>query len=342
MTIYQIDDSRPFITSGGIPVQWHTGAAAAKIISSSILRIHPRGLYFKQRTWHIRDLQSAGWSSVPCFPSAHGLCELRDGSVLFPSTDPPFVNENLVWKCGSQATSRIITNQTGRYDASACDVLDAGVDYVFSDGIIYSLQTGLAQWTYWAICLLVIYLVRCLSKYVLASLTKKDKQEDNKAKKSDILPNPITCLLASAATTLLVVGQGDHVFTTHEDLIFYWFTVFYIGAYECLFLCTRFLAYVKHTEKRDPPFYNLLAGVLQLVASRLYVGAETPYNPPIIFIIAVRMVVKSHRKPDLLRCITLLLDSLMLSLTCVYGFGPATHYLAAVFVAAVAWADFLM
>ena len=145
MTIYQIDDSRPFIASGGIPVQWHTGAAAAKIISSGMLRIHPRGLYFKPRTWHIRDLKSVGgWSSSPCFQSAHGLCESQDGSVYFPSMDPPFVNEKLVWKCGSQVTSRVVTNQTGRYDASACDVLDGGVDYVFSDSVIYTSQTGLA------------------------------------------------------------------------------------------------------------------------------------------------------------------------------------------------------
>lgn len=274
-----------------------------------------------------------------CFPSAKGLCELDSGSVYFPSNDLPMVNENLVWKCGSQVTSRVVTNETGRYDASACDVLDAQMDFVFSNGVAYSKASGLTEWIYWAVCILVIFLVRCLSKYVLASLTKNDTNRD---KDEDTLPNSATCLVASAACTLLIVSQGDHVFVTHEDLIFYWFTVFYIGLYECLFVCTRLLAYVRHAERKDPPFYNLLAGVLQLVACRLYASAETPYNPPIIFIIAVRMTIKSRRKPDLLRGITLLLDALMLSLTCVLGFGPASHYLIALFVAAAAWADFLV
>lgn len=334
MTIYQLDDSRPFLSSGGMPIQWHTGAAAAKILSSSLVRIHPRGLYFKARGWHVRDLSDVGWKSEACFPSTRGICEVYEGSVYFPSNDLPMVDENLVWRCGSQVTSRIVTNESGRYDASACDVLDSEMDYVFSNGMAYSQASALQEWIYWIICILVIYLVRCLSKYVLASLTKENTNEK--------LPDPSICLLASAACTILVVSQGDHVFVTQEDLIFFWFTVFYIGLYEILFASTRLLAYVRNTEMKDPPFYNLLAGVLQLVASRLYVSAETPYNPPIIFIIAVRMTVKSRRKPDLLRCITLLLDALMLSLTCVFGFGPAGHYLIALLVAAAAWTDFLV
>jgi len=341
MTIYQLDDSRPFLSSGGIPIQWHTGPAAAKMLSSSLVRIHPRGLYFKARGWKVRELSDVGWNSAVCFPSARGICELYNGSVYFPSIDFPMVDENLVWRCGSQVTSRIVTNESGRYDASACDVLDAEMDFVFSDGMAYSHESSLKEWIYWAVCILVIYLVRCLSKYVLASLSKNDEDNTNE-KNKEALPDSATCLLASTACTLLVVSQGDHVFVTHEDLIFFWFTVFYIGLYECLFVCTRLLAYVRHVEKKDPPFYNLLAGVLQLVASRLYVSAETPYNPPIIFIIAVRMTVKGRRKPDMLRCITLLLDALMLSLTCVLGFGPAVQYLIALFVAAAAWADFLV
>jgi hypothetical protein len=79
-----------------------------------------------------------------------------------------------------------------------------------------------------------------------------------------------------------------------------------------------------------------------LVASRLYCGAETPYNPPLIFIIAVRMAVKSRRGSDILRSLTLLLDAFMASLVCILGFSPDSRYLIALFTAACAASDSLV
>ncbi len=79
------------------------------------------------------------------------------------------------------------------------------------------------------------------------------------------------------------------------------------------------------------------------VAFRLYCGAETPYNPPLIFIIAVRVLVKSRNThPSLTQSLTVLLDALMLSLCCSLGFGPSRHYLTALFTAAFAASDVLL
>ncbi len=78
------------------------------------------------------------------------------------------------------------------------------------------------------------------------------------------------------------------------------------------------------------------------MASRLYCGAETPYNPPLIFIIAVRVAVKSRRGSDFLRSLTLLLDAFMLSLICIMGFNQNSRYLIALFTAALAASDVLV
>lgn len=337
--IFQIDSSYPFISVGGIPVDWHSGAATQWALSSLLVRIHPRGVVFKKQGWHTRDLASIGWKAEGCVPSAHGLCQTGKGSVFFPSSQPPEVNEGMTAMCTSTNTDRIITNAS-RYDVSACDVLDRRMDYVYVREVIHYTDTSIKTWVYWLVCILVIFLVRCLSRYTLASLAAMDPN-DTKHSTGKQMPDPYVSLAASSACALLILSQGDFVYVTHEDLIFYWFTAFYILAYTCLFVGVKAFNKISNATVHDPPFYNLLAGVLQLVATRLYAGAETPYNPPLIFIIAVRAMAKSRREPNLLRGISLLLDACMLALMCIIGFGPNPCYLVALFTGAAAWADML-
>ena len=389
MAIMQLDDARPFVSVNGQPVKWGSGSAALRMLSSRQTRIHARGVFFKPRMMRSRDLEKVGWGRQRCVQSPVGLCE-TDTSFMFLSWQTPVVSERLDWLCPSSNTGRMVTN-TSRYDASACDVVDARMDYVYADGVLFSAATALPDWVYWTVCLLVVYLVRCLSRYVLASLGRADQadaQQTTNIKtnikpsinpnikpsinpsikpniKPSIKPNITTntktqiktnentdqkqpsvhaeaCLVVCAACTFLVLIHGDWVFTTQEDLIFYWFTVFYIGSYASLLLGTRLAARLQLSSGPDPPFYNLLAGVLQLVAMRLYAGAETPYSPPLIFIVAVRALVKSRRRVDILRAITLMLDACMLGLMIAFGFSYPRPYLTAVLTAAAAGADLLV
>ena len=353
MTIFQIDNSRPFISTGGLPVQWESGSGALWVLSSAVTRVSPHGILFKPLSWHLRpDLGTLpGWAEQPCAPSAYGLCQGANGSVVFPSVQTPMVSQTLDWICGATNTARLVTNES-RYDPSACDILDAGYDFVLSGETLYvSNQTQMPGWMYWTVCALVVYLVLCLSKYVLASLhrdeheakegTRDATHERHGGHQGKDFPNAALSILACALCTLLFTLQGDSAFVTREDLIFYWFTVLYIGAYGLLFVGTRLLVHVQRTARKDPPFYNLLAGVLQGVACRLYCSAETPYNTALLFIIATRVFVKSRRGYDALRCVTLLLDSFMLALGCTLGFSPDPHYLIALFAAAMAAADIL-
>jgi hypothetical protein len=333
-SIFQIDNTYPFISTNGVRVQWHSGAAAQWALSSLLVRIHPKGIMFKAQGWHMRDLARLGWTSVSCAPSAHGLCQSGE-SVFFPSSQDPEISETRSRECSSSKTNRVISN-TSRYDTSACDVLDTQWDFVYTAEVMSRLDTSLPSWIYWSVCIIVIFLIRCLSRYILSSLRDTPGQKEHET------PNPWVSVAVSSACTILIVSQGDTSFVTHEDLIFYWYTVFYIATYTCLFLGARATKRVYRIAIKDPPFYNLIAGVLQLVTSRLYSGAETPYNPAIVFIIAVRTITKSRRKVAFLRGVTLVLDACMLSLMTLLGFGPEPHYLVAISVGAMAWTDFLL
>jgi hypothetical protein len=334
MTVYEIDDSKPFISSGGLPVQWHTGGCAMALLSSRGVRVNSRGLNFKARSWNIRQsLASLGWDIQHCQISPYGLCG-TETSTVFPSTDTPVVNERRDWECESPSTLRAVTNAS-RYDASACDVLDAGRDYLLAGSVLYTRDSSdMPTWMYWTICVLVVYLVRCLSKYILASLSK-----DKEGK----YPDSVVCVIVCLFTTLLLLARGDSGMVTVEDLIFYWFSVFYVFAYLSLFIGTRLVAHLEASVINDPPFYNLLAGVMLTVACQLFGGAETPYNPALIFIIATRVFVKSRRgRMDILRGTTMLLDAFMLGLLSKYGFTSESQYLIAVYAAAWSASDILV
>ena len=90
---------------------------------------------------------------------------------------------------------------------------------------------------------MVVYLVGCLSKYVLASLKKGE----------DKFPNPVVCVSACAATGLLVIGQGNFMYVTEEELLYHQFTLFYSAAYALLFAGNRLaLSLHLHPAWNDP------------------------------------------------------------------------------------------
>ena len=158
--------------------------------------------------------------------------------------------------------------------------------------------------------------------------------------------------------------EGDLVLVTEQDLTFDWFTVnldcsksaavlpssldcqlpisghqpitFSLHAHgarrrccgDCscgaLVVGTRLLARLGALSSRDPPFYNLMAGVLLLVATRLYCCAENPCTPAVVFIIAARMLFKSQRWHDALLGVTLLLDGLTGAMAACWALAPAS------------------
>ena len=186
---------------------------------------------------------------------------------------------------------------------------------------------------YWTLIAGAVLLVRGLAKNV-----ERVQRETDAADRADqLLP------MVSAAVCVAVVAPEHGVYATDEDLVFFLATLAYSGAY---------LAFHVAALRWDttPPVFNLSAGVLQLIVSRLYAGtpfdrfyvlielmvlagAESPYNPVILLILSTRAFTKLA-VPSPAHALTALMDACYIALGCELGFLPDPSYLAALFVGA--------
>jgi hypothetical protein len=174
---------------------------------------------------------------------------------------------------------------------------------------------------------------------------------------------------------LALAPDGDAGFVTVEERFFFVTICCYAGAYAALFAyyscieckcenidsswnntaANRDPAPVVHdsstttyespvnniTAARDPPIYNMIAATLQIIASRLYLSAETPYSPVIIWAVTTRALLELRTGVGFASSLTTFVDSIVLSLMCVLGFGHSHLYLAALFTLSMATSDAL-
>jgi hypothetical protein len=209
----------------------------------------------------------------------------------------------------------------GVYDISACDIIDEGLDLVYSGGerMLWHRRTALPLWRYWACVALAIVLVRALSYNVQglwAPAAGKGGQQQRPA------------LLAAIALLVLLMlpldGCWDCVFATHADQTFYWCSVGYAGYY---------LLQHAPAAKDPPPVFSVLVAVLQVLAMRLYTAAETPYNLVLMTMLACRAWTKALTPR--LHGLSLVLDAMYLALSVELAFDGTRE--AAVAVAGVAF-----
>jgi hypothetical protein len=144
--------------------------------------------------------------------------------------------------------------------------------------------------------------------------------------------NALTVAACVAALPLTLIPDGDAVFVTEEERFFFLALCGYVAVYATLFV-------MGGRTGVDPPIYNLIAATLQVIASRLYTGAETPYNPILIWAVMTRALVKLRSGFELVTSTTVLIDSMLLALMCVLGFPYSPPYLVAVTCAALTTAD---
>jgi hypothetical protein len=335
--VFNLDDSVPLLASNGRDVRWSGGWDALVVADSSCTRVNARGIYAKPSHWTPRsDLPSAGWARSPCVADGGGaLCAAPFGAV-FPSSERPRYNASGAWGgagCTRGVDGRVLDPAHG-YDVSACDVLDGGGDVAVCGRNAYYRRTAVSTWAYWAMCLLAVFVVRSLSYLVVNS--RPGGAQEKKGGCSDW----VTVAACVAALPLALAPDGDAGFVTVEERFFYVVVCCYAGAYALLFAYRWACAEANIHE--DPPIYNLIAATLQVIASRLYLGAETPYNPVILWAVATRALVKLRggRGGFAVR-LTVFADSLVLSLMAVLGFGYSGLYLVAVFAIAVVTSDAL-
>jgi hypothetical protein len=187
----------------------------------------------------------------------------------------------------SDSKGKLLTS-LGIYDISACDVFDEGLDLLYTPGMVYHRHSSMPPWKYAFLVVLAIVLVRFLSYNVQALWHPAEAQQQQQ------IPAIVCCLL----TLAIVLTDRDHLLVTSADQVFLWSTVAYIAVYILIHIA-RIVADEQDRKKggmevpnQEPqtkiPVYNVLVASLQLIATRFYSAAETPYNLVLITILACR------------------------------------------------------
>ena len=333
--VFNLDDAAPWVASNGATVRWTEGWDALTVADSACVRVNARGVFAKPSHWTPRALEGLGWARADCLPGAPGaLCTSARGA-LFPTAARPAFNASAAWPglgCARAADGRVLDPGRPGYDVSACDVLDGGGDAGVCGRAAWTRRTAVAEWVYWALCLLAVLLVRALSYLVVRRIQPPGAPEPCPPPLAG--PDALTVGACVAALPLVLIPDGDAGFVTVEERFFFLFLCGYVAAYTLLFA-----QYAHQGGQGEPPIYNLIAATLQAIASRLYAGVETPYNPILIWAVMTRALVKLRRGFDPVASTTVLVDSLLLALMCVLGFPYPPLYLVAVACAALTTAD---
>jgi hypothetical protein len=256
--------------------------------------------------------------------------------LAFPDQQVPAYNASNAWgglSCSRSDDGRVLDSDYG-YDVSACDVLDSGGDAVLCGRNFSFSRTGLAEPVYWLLCLIAVFVVRSLSYLVLKKLNAKQSNGGERRGMSDAL----TVCACVAVIPLALLPDGDAIFVTFEEALFFDAVCVYAGMYAVLFglcVCTGI--------EEDPPIYNLIAATLQVIACRLYGSADTPYSPVLIWAVATRAMVKmrSGNWGGWVITLTTLADALLLSLMCAVSFPHDRLYLVPVMALSLATSDAL-
>lgn len=387
-SLHLLQDARPQLSSGNaaVPIEWWAGGPASVLASAGAVRINFRGAHIYPRTARLRELDRvSGWTGVTCNVSAWALCSADTGGFM-PSSPPrmPERKDKVEGGWGGMAC----TDSQGKtlvslgvYDISACDIMDEGLDAVYSQNKLYHARTALPLWRYWVCVGLAIVLVRALSYNVQGLWTAS--APPNREPPSKVKQWPALC--GSLLLLALVLVDLDRVYITKADLLYFWCSVAYIGFYLVLHAGLPTLGgFASHdpVAGRDPatpakhrpddrvtparhrpedrvtparhaanetPVFNVIAGTLQLLATRLYTGAETPYSPLLTGMIACRVwtkvltaMITQKKTAHAATSLSLMIDAMYLSLSFELAFNGTRELLVGVTAVALAFAQLLI
>lgn len=331
-TITPLDNAVPYLVSEGRGLVWSSGGDALAVAGSSFVRVNGRGLVRQASHWSVRDLRGNGWHVRRCLPGGDSLCEMGNQSRVFPASpnQPRFSARHTPpsLRCTRDKGQRILDHTWG-YDISACDVLDGGGDVVFYRHSVAFRDTEITQVKYWTLCVLAVFIVRSFSYKV------KSRFDHSPAPNTLGFSSDQWTIAACAVSIILAITPTfTSELVTQEDFICCCFLVFYSFLYIMVWVFNR----------HDPhaPIYNLIAATLQITASRLYKGIETPYAGVLLYVIITRMFMKLRAGWHLPHAITVACDSLLVSLFAVYGIPFQGIYVVIIAIIAFASGDFLV
>ena len=326
--IYPLDDTVPFLTTQGRQLDWSQGPDALAVAGSSLVRVNRRGVVMKAAHWSLRDLEQLGWQVSTCLPGGHALCQTSNTSRVFPTDPPRFAARHRPseLKCTRESSKRVLDHDW-HYDISSCDVLDGGGDVVVYQHRVAYKDTGISTFQYWLLCILAVFVVRSFSYRIQSQLDSQKRNDTWYGFTND----QITVLACALSVILAISPDFISQLVTWEDLLCCSFFVIYAAVY--------ILAYGVHRHDPKAPLYNLIAATLQLTASRLYKGVETPFAPVLLYVIITRCLIKVRSPWNLIQAITVACDCMLISLLCVFGFPYQPIYIIIVTIMAFATVD---
>jgi hypothetical protein len=217
-SLYALQDTaRPGIASDDkstAPLAWWDGGPAFVVASAGALRLNFRAIYAFPPASLVRPLGTLGWHGVPCNASAWALCSSDVGHAM-PSA-PPRMPERIEavtadgWRdlgCARSDGKRLVG--LGVYDISACDIVDEGIDLVYTQGMLYHRHNTLHTWMYWALVVVALVLVRSLGHNIRA-LWDPEEREANDEKRPASRNSRGALVLASLAALVAVVSVLAH------------------------------------------------------------------------------------------------------------------------------------
>lgn len=324
--IYSLEDSKPYLMNEGKTIGFHEGGAAFLIASSDGFRIGYRGMRVVQEGDVRETVLHEGWNFWHCNVSAFSLCESVLGHV-FPLSDVIRVGNDTESFACKDSSGKSITAEKKVYDFSACDVIAESYDivYVNSHLGVYVRKCGLPLGIYWVLIVICIYLVRHMSISVLEKV-----QESGSTSKHSTDSHYVTLAVVTACIICLCVVDSA-VFIFEHDYVFWVLSMAYAWAYLVFHICfTFYFECFEGTLHGQPRIFNLAMVCIQLIITRLYGGAETPYTAVCVGVLGMRLWDKML-STKFYNSITGLIDSLYISVLITWGYTDDYEFLFILF-----------
>lgn len=316
--LYTLDDNKPYISSDSSKVNFFEGGGAFLLHSNVAVRFTYRGI--QSITYGNSIIPGSSWIKLDCNISAFSACAYSHGH-LFSSERPHVGYHRLILpqlQCVKSQGKEIVLDPM--YDISACDILEESYDVIYTQNTMYIQLNYMSTWEYWALVIGSIYLVRSISLNIMSKYNGTP------------LSNQSYILLVATVLVILVLKDGDRFQVTANDILFYWVNMVYIGLYMCYHMYHWAKHYIFHLESTaQPMIFNASAACLQLVASRLYSSAETPYTVVILALVSSR-VWEKEMSLNISHKLTGMLDCCFVSLLITVGFTYNTFYLIPLFM----------
>lgn len=298
-------NSAPFLkTWDGRVVDWSMGPIAALTDTSVALRVSSRGMHFYEH-----NVNPTAVAGIPCKRSAVALCEMEDGSLVFPETTNPRYASG-VSRCGTDSVQRIVIANTSIYDISVCDLFQGQLDVIYWRGNLhFDYNLYLPEWAYILVATAVLYLVISLGQNIARIMG--DEQA---------VTMPLITELVCIGVLGLILGLHDctRIFVADHDRYMLWVVLSYLGLYLARHSIDLYF------KDRYVYTFNVITVCLIFVTARLYCSFETPYTTIFLVLLLTRLFHKLHSKdPNAAVKITMVADSILIAFHYKFSFRPS-------------------